>query len=184
MRHVSILTRPFDRMRLQLSSMETERIQFQSSSGRKTGCNTDGSTGECTTIRFQSSSGRKTGCNGGLGSVRGVTSEFQSSSGLSTGCNLIHGRIALPVHPVSILIQPLDRMRRFRVMLTVDDMSVSILIRSKDRMQQVQLHRAVAALPVSILIRSFDRMQPAAEVRRWQRSVCFNPHPVERPDAT
>ena len=109
--------------------------------------------------KFQSSSGRKAGCNSRRPLPLSVIEEFQSSSGLPAGCNLPcqqsprrsagfnpHPAFrpdATPVEPlrgvahgmVSILIRPSGRMQRPGHGGIGSRHSVSILIRPSGRMQ-------------------------------------------------
>ena len=182
---------------------------FQSSPGRRTGCNF-GRLTRVTADRywlFQSSPGRRTGCNRRRQSSVG-NAPFQSSPGRRTGCNVqISPTGTGPMQTVSILTRSSDRMqprpsRRWQAFQSSpgrrcwQDVSA--------RYQCFNPHPVVGPdatagpllfqsspgrrtgcnwstfIGVSILTRSSDRMQQGGQ-RTHER---FNPHPVVGPDAT
>ena len=87
---------------------------------------------------------------------------------------------------VSILIRPEGRMQLpagSRAKTAAG--AVSILIRPEGRMQLPAGSRAkTAAGAVSILIRPEGRMQRRTPCLAHRHTICFNPHPARRPDAT
>ena len=109
--------------------------------------------------------------------------QFQSSSGLSTGCDSQPSSLAFRGNAVSILIRPFDRMRPHPWYAWDRPGDVSILIRPFDRMRPgkgPKRRKGKAFQSSSGLSTGCDSPPP-----RWQRCRrCFNPHPAFRPDAT
>ena len=68
-------------------SFLTSQIDFQSSPGRRTGCNLAGGGTTGMLFWFQSSPGRRTGCNLAVNRTSWSLWRFQSSPGRLTGCN-------------------------------------------------------------------------------------------------
>ena len=85
---------------------------------------------------------------------------------------------------VSILTRPEGRMQRGDRHRVAGFRLVSILTRPEGRMQLPRQRCCLRQSLVSILTRPEGRMQLSLTVCSSSVSVCFNPHPARRPDAT
>ncbi len=143
-----------------LPFMRSQALSFQSSSGPKAGCNLMRVDSSITTRSFQSSSGPKAGCN--------------PSSGISS----LHLKSFNP-HPAR------------RPDATSDNRLITLVVGMfqsssgpKAGCNAFFYHLAGWKGLVSILIRPEGRMQHARRLRTLTLTICFNPHPARRPDAT
>ena len=184
--HVSILIRSPDRMQHYAFQLPVGFVMvFQSSSGRRTGCNPDWMEGHIVIPRFQSSSGRRTGCNvRGPVAVGGEVIVFQSSSGRRTGCNpdWMEGHIVIPRFQSSSGRRTGCNPEDGKTMCRPHLFQSSSGRRTGCNQGWDRFYSPLTQ--VSILIRSPDRMQPIRPPRQWLSPECFNPHPVAGPDAT
>ena len=206
---VSILIRPFDRMRLGVDVGTTPHLLFQSSSGLSTGCDSRPGWRSSTRISVSILIRPFDRMRPHYRSQRSFSMcGFQSSSGLSTGCDRVKV-VAVPLvkacfnpHPafrpdatgksglhqligaVSILIRPFDRMRPALAALRTVVQAVSILIRPFDRMRLVYSYFVTRGH----MFQSSSGLSTGCDMlRRYSTSslnCCFNPHPAFRPDAT